>query len=93
MKLEDLRKKIDETDAKIVKLVAERIRIAEEIGKKKREEGEQIESREREKIVLENVKSIAREENMSQEYIENIYRQIVAACKGTQKKGFQRRDL
>ena len=33
MSLEELRKKIDEADTKIVKLITERIRIAEEIGK------------------------------------------------------------
>ncbi|GAJ21626.1 unnamed protein product, partial [marine sediment metagenome] len=32
MTLEDLRKKIDEVDTKIVRLLAERMRIAEGIG-------------------------------------------------------------
>ena len=36
MSLEELRKQIDEADAKIVRLIAERIRIAEEIGKGKK---------------------------------------------------------
>ena len=36
MRLEDSRGKIDETDTRIVRLVAERIRIAEEIGEKKK---------------------------------------------------------
>ncbi len=36
MSLEDLRKKIDEADTKIARLLAERIRIAEEIGKEKK---------------------------------------------------------
>ncbi len=84
MRLEDLRRKIDDTDARIVKLIAERIRIAEEIGKEKQEAGGPIEDIEREKIVLENVKSIAREEKVSQEDIESVYRQIVTACKGIQ---------
>lgn len=84
MKIEDLRRKIDETDARIVKLIAERIRVAEKIGKEKKEKEKQIEDREREETVLESVKRIAREERVSQEDIESIYRQIMTACKRIQ---------
>jgi len=84
MKLEDLRKKIDDTDASIVKLIAERMRIAQEIGAEKKKRGKQIDDRKREKRVWENIKSIARDENISQEVIERIYKQIVTACKRTQ---------
>ncbi|GAH63386.1 unnamed protein product, partial [marine sediment metagenome] len=45
MSLEDLRRKIDETDARIVRLLAERIRIAEEIGKEKNKQGKQAEDK------------------------------------------------
>ncbi|MFC2035296.1 prephenate dehydratase [Chloroflexota bacterium] len=84
MSLEELRIKIDEADTKIIRLIAERIRIAEDIGKEKRKVGKQIKDAEREKRVLENVKSIAREENISQEDIESIYRQIVSVAKSVQ---------
>lgn len=84
MKLEDLRRKIDNTDASIVKLIAERMRIAREIGEEKKKRGKQIDDRKREKRVWENIKSIARDENISQEVIERIYKQIVTACKRTQ---------
>lgn len=84
MDLEDLRKKIDETDAKIVKLIAERVRIAEEIGKEKKRKQGQVEDRKREEIVLENVRSIAQQEGISQEDVESVYRQIIAICKGRQ---------
>jgi chorismate mutase/prephenate dehydratase len=84
MRLEDLRKKIDGTDTDIVKLIAERVRVAQEIGRQKIEAGGPIEDREREKAVFENIKSIAREEGISQEDIEIIYRQIVNASKRIQ---------
>lgn len=87
MSLEDLRKKIDEIDAKIVGLIGGRIRIAEEIGKGKKEQGKQIEDREREALVLENVKSIAQKEKISQEDMEGIYRQIIAMSKRTEELG------
>jgi len=84
MSLEDLRKQIDEADASIVKLVAERIRIAQEIGREKNKQKTQIEDREREKHVLENVRRIAREKNLNPEEIEDIYQQIVAISKRQQ---------
>jgi len=85
MSLEDLRRKIDEVDAKIVGLIGERIRIAEKIGEEKKTQGKQIEDREREARVLENVKGIAQKENISQEDIEGIYRQIIVTSKRTEE--------
>ena len=82
MSLEDLRRKIDEADAQIVRLIAERIRIAKEIGGEKRQRGKQIEDTEREQTVLEHVRSIAQKENINQEDIESIYRQIMTVSKG-----------
>ncbi len=86
MNLEDLRKKIDEVDARIIELIGERIRVAEDIGKGKKEQNKLVEDKEREYRVLENVKSIARDKNIeiSQEDIENIYRRIIEACKNIQ---------
>ncbi len=84
MSLEDLRKKIDEVDTKIVKLIAERMRIAEEIGGEKIGQRKQIGDREREKRVLENVRNIAQEEKISQEDIASIYQQIVTVSKRVQ---------
>ncbi len=85
MSLEELRKKVDETDAKIIRLIAERIRISEEIGKEKRRQGRQIGDSERERKVLENVRRMARDEKINQEDIENIYRQMIIACKKVQE--------
>jgi chorismate mutase/prephenate dehydratase len=86
MNLEDLRKEIDDVDARIVELIGERIRIAEEIGQGKKAEGKLIEDKERESRVLENIKSVARDKkiNISQADIENIYQQIIAACKSSE---------
>jgi len=87
MSLEDLRKKIDETDARIVELIGERIRIAGEIGKEKQEQGKQIEDKKREEKVLENIKNIALSENINHEDVENIYQRIVTASKKIQGAG------
>ncbi len=84
MSLDDLREKVDEIDAKIVELIGERIKIAEEIGKGKKQQQKLVEDQERELRVLKNVRSIARDKNIRQTDIENIYRQIMDTCKNIQ---------
>jgi chorismate mutase/prephenate dehydratase len=84
MNFEDLRQKIDDIDARVVALIGERIKIAEEIGKGKKEQNRLIEDQERELRVLKNVRSIAQDRNINQTDIENIYRQIMDACKNIQ---------
>jgi len=86
MNLEELRRKIDQTDANIVKLIGERIKTAQEIGRQKKERGKQIDDRAREQRVLEHIKGLARDENISENVIESIYKPIVIACKRTQGK-------
>ena len=84
MSLEDLRKKIDEADAHIVRLIAERIKVAEQIGEEKRKQGKQISDNERERRVLENVRTIAQQEKLIPEDVEEVYRQIVTITRGAQ---------
>jgi chorismate mutase / prephenate dehydratase len=84
MSLEELRKKIDEADRKIVRLVAERIRIAGEIGDIKKEQGKRIEDTTREQVVLKNISDIAREEGLNLDDITRIYRQIMAMAKSVE---------
>ncbi|MBA7606677.1 Bifunctional chorismate mutase/prephenate dehydratase [subsurface metagenome] len=84
MSLEELRRKIDEADDKIVRLIAERIRIAEEIGGEKKKQGKQIEDIAREQEVLKKIRGIAQKENISQEDIERIYHQIIAIAKSVE---------
>ncbi|MGB2998092.1 MAG: chorismate mutase, partial [Phycisphaerae bacterium] len=56
MSVEDLRKRIDEVDARLVALMNERARLAVEIGRLKREAGNQAAyAPEREREVLERI--------------------------------------
>jgi len=84
MNLDDLRKKIDEIDARIVELIAERQTISKEIGKGKNKTSRLIEDRERELKVLRNVRGLARDNKISPSDIESIYRQIIDASKKIQ---------
>jgi len=84
MSLENLRKKIDEADEKIVRLIAERIKIAEEIGGLKKQQGKQIEDAKREQAVLENITKLAGQENLNPEDIARIYRLIMSMAKSVE---------
>jgi chorismate mutase/prephenate dehydratase len=84
MSLEDLRKKIDETDAEIVRLLAERIRNAEEIGREKQKQKKPVEDLSREEKVLAHVRKLAEQANISAEGIEDIFRRIVTITKNAE---------
>lgn len=84
MSLDDMRKRIDEADDLIVKLIAERIRQALEIGEEKQRQGRQIEDKAREEMVLAHVRELAREEGISEKEIETVYRLIVGASRNAQ---------
>src|SRR4030042_6029127 len=84
MNLDDLRKKIDEIDARIVELISERQSISKEIGKGKHKTSRLIEDRERELRVLKHVRGIARDKKISPSDIEGIYSPIITASKKAQ---------
>jgi len=84
MNQEDLRGKIDDLDSRIAALISERVKAAAEIGKWKREQSRIIEDISRERRVLEHVREIARQHQVSQHDMEHIYQQIMTACKHVQ---------
>jgi chorismate mutase/prephenate dehydratase len=84
MSLEELRKKIDDADQQIVRLIAERIRVAEEIGEIKKEQGKQIEDSAREQIVFQHISEIASREGLNPEDVSRIYRQIISMAKSVE---------
>jgi len=75
--IKELRKKIDEIDREIVKLIEERVRIAKEIGEIKRMNGMEIEDTEREAEILDNVSSSI----LDREFTEYVFRKIIEYCK------------
>ena len=84
MSLENLRKKIDQADAEIVRLIAERIRNAEKIGREKQKQGKQLEDLSRETEVMSNIRRLAGQENVSIAGLESIYRRIVNVAKSVE---------
>lgn len=84
MNLDELRKKIDDIDTRIVELIAERQNVSQEIGENKNKSSKLIEDRERELAVLEHVRQLARDKKIKPGDVENIYKQIIAASKKVQ---------
>ena len=81
MSLEEMRKKIDDVDEKIVKLIAQRIKQSQAIGDEKQKKNKPIEDADREKKVLAHIEALAREEKLDEREILSIYRQIMKTSK------------
>ena len=84
MDIADWRLKIDELDRKLVALINERARCAEEIGKLKRNSSIPIYEPDREKIIFEN---IAQQNNgpLSHVQLRQIYERLVDVMRQIQR--------
>ena len=85
--LEDLRKEIDACDNEIIAALKKRMEVSSRIGKFKKENNLPIYNKEREQILLENLKNMSNE-FLSKEAITNIYKEILKASKDLQNKLF-----
>ncbi len=84
MSLETVRKKIDNVDEKLVKLLNERTRYALEIGKLKKKDGKSIYVPAREKQVLTRVSKLSRGP-LGEKSVRAIYREIMSAALALEK--------
>lgn len=84
MSIENLRNQIDHIDERIIRLIAERLRTADLIGREKQKTRSKIEDKEREAKVLNNIRKLAEQEKLLPEDVEKIYRQIIEASKNLQ---------
>jgi chorismate mutase / prephenate dehydratase len=84
MDIKDLRRQIDATDAEIVRLLAQRLRIASEIGQQKEKQGKPVADKVREEVVRRNVKKLAAEYKLCTEDVDRIYQQIIGTCRQSQ---------
>jgi len=80
------RKRIDEIDEEILRLLKERVNVSKIIGDVKREHGLPIRDHRREEEVYKHITGRASELGMNPLEIEGIYRKIVAVCAHAQEK-------
>ena len=84
MSLEQIRKKIDQLDAKIIQLLNERTDLAVEIGKLKTQRGAEIYAPDRESDVYRKIESLAKGP-LPQDALKAIYREVMSAALSLEK--------
>ena len=85
-RLKENRMKIDLIDQKLLGLFNQRLRIALEIGKVKKEMGEKIYDPRREKEILERLRLRLRNKGpLREEDMKEIFKTIMKVCRGVQK--------
>jgi len=84
MGLEELRKRIDELDRKLVELINERARIAHQIGELKAESRDSVYKPQREQAVYRNAAG-ANEGPLSDESVRAVFREIMSGCIALEK--------
>ena len=85
MNLENLRRKIDEIDEKILKLLNQRCEVVAEIGKTKMQGDRKIYVPEREKFVLDRLEKLNKEGKLPSKALRAIYREIMSASIALEK--------
>src|SRR6056297_691696 len=80
MSLDKLRKQIDQLDGKLIELLNERVNIALEIGKTKKEQGGEIYVPSREKAVFDRICGLNHNGPLPDKSARAIYREIMSAA-------------
>lgn len=84
MELDDLRKRVDELDAQIVRLINERARIAREIGKLKARGNVAVYVPARAEAIYNNIEAL-NEGPLPDECLKAVYREIMSGCLALEK--------
>ncbi len=84
--LDDLRRDIDRVDEVLVRLLNERARCACEVGKLKKELGMQVYQPEREKQVIEHVRSVASEGPLGPDAIARLFERIIDEARSLERR-------
>ncbi len=84
MSIDELRSRIDETDRELVKLIARRHAISQELGRMKASAGLPVLDAARERRVLDRVRTLSLEAGVDQDDMERVYERIFEASKAMQ---------
>ncbi|MHC4480121.1 MAG: chorismate mutase [Planctomycetota bacterium] len=85
MNLDELRKKVDELDAQIVRLINERAEVASQIGKLKDRDNSALYVPARQRAVYENIADLNRGP-LPEDCLRAVYREIMSGCLGLEKR-------
>ncbi|MBR4800477.1 MAG: chorismate mutase [Clostridia bacterium] len=84
MQLDEIRKKIDDVDARICALLNERFDLVKEVAKAKKESGSAVENKAREDEVLKRVRELVPDD--LKDYAEEVFRILIKDSKDLQRK-------
>lgn len=84
MKLEDIRKRIDEIDDKIFSLIVERVELVESVKKIKERENLPVYQPKREKEILNRIEEKSKNHYLDEKKIKEIYEKIIIMCREVQ---------
>ena len=84
--LDELREDIDRVDEVLVRLLNERARVACEIGRIKKEQGIELYQPDREKQVLDHVRSVASEGPLGVDAIARLFERIIDEARGLERR-------
>ena len=79
-----LRREIEEVDARLVRLIELRVRLAREAGLVKGRSGDPVMDPEREAAVVRRAVSLARAEGLDAEAVRQLFWQIIGLCRRVQ---------
>lgn len=85
MEIADWRKKIDDVDRELVRMLNDRARVVIEIGKLKRQNGLPVQEPKREREVFQNVVD-ANDGPLENAAVQRMFQQIVEECRGLQQE-------
>lgn len=85
MSIDDLRKRIDDLDARLVRLLNERTQVAMDIGKLKRKSGEEFYTPHREEAVLKRVLT-HNDGPLTEQALRAIWREVMSAALAIEKE-------
>jgi len=84
--IENLRKRIDEINDNILKLLSEREKICKEMGKIKKQNGLEVRNEKREQGIIFKLREGARELDLDEEYVEKLFRLMIENSRKIQEK-------
>ncbi len=87
--IKDIRENINEVDANLVKLLAERRKLSKKVVETKEEDNKPIRDLERETKLLSKIISLGKEEGLDSHYISKIFYNIIEDSIRLQQKHFQ----
>lgn len=83
--LKEIRRKIDEIDEKLIKLLAERLKLSENIVALKKKLGAEIRDEVRERHVIDRARKLAQELDVDPDFIESVMRLVMAQMIGEER--------